>query len=236
MTKKTLEEKIKRVCLWAAGLTILYFLIGGWLTSDGPNFDPSKTYDLLKDALTLTAAFLAPVAAFVLFSDWRIQHRNLSNEKQALNLYHALESLNFNFLMVAITLQTKRPRSKEVYEEIDKKTADINKEIQKIIIESNTSHSDDRNMKEFLECYYNLIKQDFLELYGTLGMVIQHCKILDFPEDYPNLFLESETSDQFIERQKREFLGVDELTLFEHLKEFRTNLDVVHEKLQKVKV
>ena len=71
MSKKPLKEKIILICWWALGLTILYFLIGAWLISDGPKFDPTKTYNLLKDTLTLGAAFLAPVVAFVLFSDWR---------------------------------------------------------------------------------------------------------------------------------------------------------------------
>ena len=75
MKKKTLKEKINRVCWWAAGLTILYFIVGAFLKSDGPKFDPNKTYELIRDTLTLTAAFLAPVAAFVLFSDWREEHK-----------------------------------------------------------------------------------------------------------------------------------------------------------------
>lgn len=75
MAKKTLEEKIKNVSWYTLGLSILYFSIGGWLKSDGFHFDPAKTYDLIKDTLTLTAAFLAPVAAFILFSDWREEHR-----------------------------------------------------------------------------------------------------------------------------------------------------------------
>lgn len=74
MKKKTLKEKINRVCWWAAGLTVLYFIVGAFLKSDGSKFDPAKTYDLIKDTLTLTAAFLAPVAAFVLFTDWRHEH------------------------------------------------------------------------------------------------------------------------------------------------------------------
>ncbi|WP_165495634.1 hypothetical protein [Acinetobacter sp. ANC 4173] len=44
------------------------------MKSDGPKFDPTKNYDLIKDTLTLTATFLTPVAAFVLFSDWREEH------------------------------------------------------------------------------------------------------------------------------------------------------------------
>lgn len=75
MKKKTLREKINIVCWWAVGLTVVYFIIGVILKSDGPKFDPIKTYDLIKDTLTLTATFLAPVAAFVLFSDWREEHK-----------------------------------------------------------------------------------------------------------------------------------------------------------------
>lgn len=74
MAKKTLEKKIKLVCQWALGLTITYFVIGAFLISDGSKFDSVKTYNLLKDTLTLSAAFLAPVAAFVLFSDWKEEH------------------------------------------------------------------------------------------------------------------------------------------------------------------
>lgn len=80
MAKRTLEEKIKLVWIWALILSVVYFAIGAYLKSDGLKFDPSKTYDILKDTLTLTATFLAPVAAFVLFSDWRKQHRAISNE------------------------------------------------------------------------------------------------------------------------------------------------------------
>lgn len=74
MAKKTIEEKIKKVCWWAFGLSVLYFALGAFLQSDGYEFDPCKTYELIKDTLTLAAAFLAPVAAFVLFMNWREEH------------------------------------------------------------------------------------------------------------------------------------------------------------------
>ena len=75
MKKKTLKDKIIRACLWTAFFTVVYFIIGAYLISDGLEFDPNKTYNLIKDTLTLTASFLAPIAAFVLFSDWRDEHR-----------------------------------------------------------------------------------------------------------------------------------------------------------------
>ena len=90
MAKKTLEEKIKIVKWWAIGLTIVYLIVGAFLVSDYPLkqsiFDPLKTYNLIKDALTLTATFLAPVAAFVLFSDWREPHLAMVKDEVQTNL------------------------------------------------------------------------------------------------------------------------------------------------------
>lgn len=75
------KEKI----FWLILGTVLFLLIlilgGAVLISDGPKFDPKKTYDLVKDAMALTASFLAPVAALLLFSDWRYQHNAVKNEK-----------------------------------------------------------------------------------------------------------------------------------------------------------
>lgn len=74
MAKKNLSKKIKITITSFGILSCLYFVIAVWLKSDGVSFNPKITYDLLKDTLTLGAAFLAPVAAFVLFSDWREEH------------------------------------------------------------------------------------------------------------------------------------------------------------------
>lgn len=102
MMKDDLKEKINKVFRWTLGLTILYFLVGAWFISDGPRFDPVKTYGLLKDTLTLTAAFLAPVAAFVLFSDWRKQHREKLKEElseKVINNFDYAHSLCFMLKM-----------------------------------------------------------------------------------------------------------------------------------------
>lgn len=94
MAKKTLEEKIKQVGFWTFGGVFWYLVIAFFLKSSYPiyeyNLDRFATYDTIKDALTLAAAFLAPVAAFVLFSDWRIQHKEINNEK---NSYEIRQSL-----------------------------------------------------------------------------------------------------------------------------------------------
>lgn len=94
MAKKTLVEKINCVKWSTLLFAIIYFLIGAWLKSDGPNFDSTKAYELIRDTLTITAAFLAPVAAFVLFTDWRDQHRVVKNEKISLDIKPLLTKLH----------------------------------------------------------------------------------------------------------------------------------------------
>ena len=76
MIKKSLEEKIKDVVFWTIAFFILYTIVGflletNWLKTV---ITLRKVNEILKDSLTITAAFLAPVAAFVLFSDWRKEH------------------------------------------------------------------------------------------------------------------------------------------------------------------
>ncbi|MEN3977440.1 hypothetical protein [Acinetobacter sp. CWB-B33] len=79
MKKKTLEDKIRQVGFWTVIGVFLYLVMAFFLKSNYPiyeyDFNRSVAYDVIKDALTLGAAFLAPVAAFVLFSDWRSEHK-----------------------------------------------------------------------------------------------------------------------------------------------------------------
>ena len=78
MAKKTLEEKIKNVGFWTFGFVFWYLVIAFFLKSSYPiyeyPFNREDAYEAIKDALTLVAAFLAPVAALVLFSDWKNEH------------------------------------------------------------------------------------------------------------------------------------------------------------------
>lgn len=78
MVKNSLSEKIRIIGFWTFGGVFWYLVIAFFLKSNYPifiyGFDNSEAYNVLKDALSLAAAFLAPVAAFVLFNDWRSEH------------------------------------------------------------------------------------------------------------------------------------------------------------------
>lgn len=94
MTKKSLNEKFKVIGFWIFAGIFWYLVIAFFLKSKYPifnfSFNPVTAYDVLKDALTLAAAFLAPVAAFVLFSNWREQHIEVEIEKGGIELYERL--------------------------------------------------------------------------------------------------------------------------------------------------
>lgn len=77
MGKRNLKDKISDVVFWTAVFIILYFLVAYLLESNWleETLELGKVYSLLKDTLGLTAAFLAPVAALVLFNDWREEHK-----------------------------------------------------------------------------------------------------------------------------------------------------------------
>lgn len=96
MKKKTLEEKIRLVVFLTFGGILGYLVIAFFLKSSYPiyeyNLDRSAAYDIIKDALTLAAAFLAPVAAFVLFIDWRVEHQI----KSTFQLLDDLNNLSFD--------------------------------------------------------------------------------------------------------------------------------------------
>ncbi|MFV5192796.1 hypothetical protein ACMXYY_11715, partial [Acinetobacter courvalinii] len=78
MATSKLKEKIKIVGFWTFGGIFWYLVVAFFLKSEYPildfKFNLKDAYDVVKDALTLAAAFLAPVAAFILFNDWREQH------------------------------------------------------------------------------------------------------------------------------------------------------------------
>ncbi|PPB91385.1 hypothetical protein [Acinetobacter baumannii] len=96
MKKKTLEKQIRQVGFWTVIGIFSYMVMAFFLKSNYPiyeyDFNRSIAYDVIKDALTLGAAFLAPVAAFVLFSDWRSEHKI----KSTLQLLDDLNDLSFH--------------------------------------------------------------------------------------------------------------------------------------------
>ncbi|HCA5143296.1 TPA: hypothetical protein MW185_002207 [Acinetobacter baumannii] len=95
MVKNDLKVKIRRIWKWTFIGIIIFLVISFFLKSSYPithhKFNLSDAYEVLKDTLTLAAGFLAPVAAFVLFSDWREQHVLVNNEKISKEILNILD-------------------------------------------------------------------------------------------------------------------------------------------------
>ncbi|EOF7538262.1 hypothetical protein NRA29_14350 [Acinetobacter baumannii] len=105
MAKKELKDKVELTIFWLGLFCLTYLIFGFILKSDLTKpIDSSIFYEVLKDALTLTAAFLAPVAAFVLFSDWRIEHRLKKLEKSSKSVVQQTQELHSNFFDFYIKL------------------------------------------------------------------------------------------------------------------------------------
>ncbi|EML4808938.1 hypothetical protein NRF55_003114 [Acinetobacter baumannii] len=96
MAQDDLKVKIKKIWLWTILGIIFFLIISFFLKSSYPlthyKFNLHDAYEVLKDSLSLAAAFLAPIAAFVLFSDWRVSHRLINNEKEVIEIQKKLHN------------------------------------------------------------------------------------------------------------------------------------------------
>lgn len=90
MESKELQKKLEKVCMYIFSFFFWYLVIAFFLNSDYPiyeqTFNRKDAYEVIRDALTLSAYFLAPAIAYTLFSDWREQHKIINNEKVSVEI------------------------------------------------------------------------------------------------------------------------------------------------------
>lgn len=240
MKKKTLEKKIRHVLFWTLGGIFGYLVIALFLKSNYPIFqydlDRATAYDVIKDALTLAAAFLAPVAAFVLFSDWRDQHREINQENQASKIYNMIELIFMKLRTLNFNLLDRALRDDVFYTNIGNEFKEINLQHQDLVIICNNVIVSNESMHKFMKTAIKIIKEDCVGLIGSLGMIVDSQRILDFPEDYRNLFLEGETVDEFIDRHKRSFPISRGDSLDEVFYKTRVDIEQLYQELIELKV
>lgn len=186
MAKKTIEEKIREVSFWTFIFLISYLIIGYLLQSNWlhKSLEFTRLYELLKDSLSITAALLAPVAAFVLFSDWRLQHREITTEHNTSNILSLINRLYWE-----LTILNKEINS------IDKNDKNYSKEIYKKIENCRLKNSD--LVIEFAQfCHKEITNNGFTDLSGKiitsdfpdfLIKVVKHFSLINkiaSPEDY----------------------------------------------------
>ncbi|HGE6785888.1 TPA: hypothetical protein ACGBZH_003255 [Acinetobacter baumannii] len=180
MAKKKLNAKIKNVCFWTFAGIFWYLVVSYFLLSDYPiqnyPFNHKKAYEVLKDALTLAATFLAPVAAFVLFSDWREQHVAVKNEKLSEEI---LRIVTTDFL----SFYNLNPRLKADVEKFNEQQMQFHRDVANLFLKVDEIDAVDDQAISFKENIKKL-DNDFLGLYLSLfkqiEIVIEYDAIAEF--------------------------------------------------------
>lgn len=130
MQNNQLRSKIEKVGYCIFTFFFWYLVIGFFLQSNYPIYDypfnRDVAYETLRDGLTLSAYFLAPAMAYVLFEDWRIQHKLIRAE----NLYDDVDSSIDDAYQRAENLMldiTQRTVGADFVEKIKKNNEDLDR-------------------------------------------------------------------------------------------------------------
>ncbi|MDS7930658.1 hypothetical protein RMB13_14485 [Acinetobacter sp. V102_4] len=95
MARKNLKVKVELTIFWLGLFCLSYLIFGFILKSDLTKpIDSSIFYEVLKDSLSISAAFFAPIAAFILFSDWREQHNKQVRNEFGLKVFNQFEKFS----------------------------------------------------------------------------------------------------------------------------------------------
>lgn len=180
MAKKKLEDQIKIIGYWLFGGVFWYLVVSFFLLSNYPIqdylFDHQKAYDVLKDAFTLAAAFLAPITAFVLFTDWRSQHKAIKNENLSVEILRILHKE----LLPFFNLKAKREKDAKSFNEHQMQ---YHMHIANIFLMVDEIESINDQSIFFKNCIKSLEK-DFSGLYWSLykqiDIVFQYNEIANF--------------------------------------------------------
>lgn len=236
MADKDLKDKIKIVGFWTFGGVFWYLVISFFLLSDYPiqnfGFDNKKAYEVLKDALTIAAAFLAPVAAFVLFDDWRTSHRLKNNEIEVLNILKRVRNIPFKVKNLAEDIGNiyelgMTPETVALYE---KKAIDIASEILSEIGNINFSQKNFKDV-EFHEKCLDFYSKNY-KLITYIMMLFDSYTSLDLCKKDPELHYRLK---QFIDKESNSSLIFrDYLEIY--LKDFHKKLEEIHSYAEKHRI
>jgi len=161
MSKNTLKEKINDVAFWAIIFLIIYLIIGYLLESLwlSKSLKLDEFYDLLKDGFAITAAFLAPVAAFVLFRDWREQHIEKLLEQESSEIYSSYIDILDTWQNYRFDVEDDEIFSQSTIESREVKHFGLLDRVEKAIQTTELLQSRDIKAKEFSDLALNCFKE-----------------------------------------------------------------------------
>lgn len=139
MKGKTLEQKVSLALIGAAIFFAFLFALGFILKTDllSKWATANDIYEIGKDALTITAYYLAPAAALVLFSDWRIQHNITKSDNFFDEIEHDLHQAYTEVEDIVLMLE-RRGKINEEYEDLlSNKIVNLSERTQEMYVKLN---------------------------------------------------------------------------------------------------
>lgn len=153
MANITLKEKIEDISFWIIVFLIIYLIVAYLIQSEWLSkiLEFSEIYEILQDGLTITAAFLAPLAAFVLFSDWREQHKLVKTEKDTEQIIQNIYDVNKILLDLFSTICEGEKNNHNTYKTIIQRRNIIQLESNSISNDINRLHVPQEGETDFIK-------------------------------------------------------------------------------------
>lgn len=231
MARKKLEDKIKRIGYFVGVGIVGYLLISFFILSSFPLnhflLDKKQAYDVLKDGLTIGAAFLAPIAAFVLFNDWKEDHRIKKRELYFIETYKNLETLFMDLKLLYYKAIIENIYTEEKIDFLENEFEKIRVNLKEAVLLINNIHVDSPILSDFISKVTNIIQYEFTSLIGEIGMSYGVNKIISFPNNYKELFLENETVDDFVIRHIEFRMTTDDNNIENQIVNLREKIDEI---------
>ncbi|RJE55561.1 hypothetical protein AMS70_03300 [Acinetobacter sp. JS678] len=222
-----LRVKIKKIWLWTILGIIFFLIISFFLKSSYPithhKFNLTEAYEVLKDSLTIAAAFLAPVAAFVLFSDWRLQHRAIAKEKNSSNIFSLINrfSVELNILNILII---QAPTSHASFlDDIRKKIEECEIKNSELIVEFNDFYHKVTTDNGFTDLCDEIITSSFPAFLHNAAIYYTLLVKLTYPDSHAFTEGPNFSVDDFVSRCKDELKEI-QIAKDEDLRQINENL------------
>ena len=198
----TFEEKIKYITFSAIGGFFTYLTIGLLIKSAffSNHLSVSDFYELFRDGLTVTAYYLAPAAAILLFSDWRLEHVEKNKEKHAEDIYNLQRNLYTEIRELESEIENEDSLTIDGQKALEDRQKQVINELYKFENLSNEFEFEDAKSKEYKQLAKDLL-YEYREMFWYLGLMYSSLIKISDPVQYNKEYID-EADDEFEERYR----------------------------------
>lgn len=201
MKGKTLEQKISLALYGTAIFFAFLFALGLILKTDLFNHWPTgnEVYEIGRDSLTLTAYFLAPATALLLFSDWRLEHVEKSREQQGKEIYNLVKQVDSYLKELESEVEDEDNVRNDLSPKVEEVSRELIKQLSALQQNINEFSFDDEPALAFKKKVEDVLN-NFRENYFLLTKIFSVLVKKHNPSKYNTEYL-GEDNDSFVERQ-----------------------------------